>query len=59
MTAGGDHAVTPGEAGTIVRRRLRPDGDGLDVAREAALLTVVARVSPLPVPRVVEVDEAA
>ena len=55
-TAGGrDHAVTPGEHGTVIRRRLGPDGEGLDVEQEAALLSLVAQVSPIPVPRVVRV----
>lgn len=56
MIAGRDHAVAAGEGGTVVRRRLRPEGEGLDVKQEAALLSIVAEVSPLPVPRVVQLD---
>lgn len=52
---GRDHTVIPGEDGTLVRRRTDPAGEGLDVEQEAALLSLVAQVSPLPVPRVVRV----
>ncbi|WP_435769597.1 phosphotransferase family protein [Nocardioides sp. SYSU DS0651] len=54
---GRDHAVTDGAGGTVVRRRLA-DGEGLAVEQEAALLALVAEISPVPVPRVVEVVAA-
>jgi hypothetical protein len=46
--------VREGGSGTIVRRA-RADSDGLTVTQEAALLDVVRRVSPLPVPEVYRV----
>lgn len=55
VVSGHDHSVTAGEAGTIVRRRLSTARGGLDVEQEAALLSLVAEVSPLPVPTVVDV----
>jgi aminoglycoside phosphotransferase (APT) family kinase protein len=49
--SGLDHVVSAA-SGLTVRRRRRPGADGLSVTAEAALLGLVAKVSPLPVPRV-------
>lgn len=54
---GRDHTVLPGADGTVVRRRTDPAGEGLDVTREAALLSLIGQLSPLPVPRVLRVLE--
>jgi aminoglycoside phosphotransferase (APT) family kinase protein len=54
VTGGLDHEIV-GMSGSTVLRRRRPGADGLSAAREAALLALVAEVSPLPVPRVVGV----
>jgi aminoglycoside phosphotransferase (APT) family kinase protein len=56
MTTGRDNRVVPGGTGTVLRRRLSPEHASIDVVQEAALLRVVAEVSPLPVPRVLGVS---
>ncbi|MGH1564284.1 phosphotransferase family protein [Mumia sp. DW29H23] len=53
-SGGVDHRVRRTERGTLLRRRL-PEADCLTSEHEAALLRVVAAVSPLAVPTVVEV----
>ncbi len=51
MPEGLDHEVSSSGDATVIRRR-RPDAGGLDVSREAALLRIVRRSVPLPVPRI-------
>jgi aminoglycoside phosphotransferase (APT) family kinase protein len=55
MMGGQDNVVEVGTDGTLTRRRRGPDDSVLDVAQEAALLAIVRRISPLPVPRVLDV----
>ncbi|MBW9207783.1 aminoglycoside phosphotransferase family protein [Mumia sp. zg.B17] len=54
LSDGHDHEVRRSERGTLVRRRL-PGADCLTSWDEAALLRLVAAVSPLPVPQVLDV----